>query len=354
MYIDKGNVIGDAYGHSLGVPYIVVVDREGRIRTRQTGADGRIEAILTMEIRNALGVENKLLLDRKGYSGEEACRVCHTGQHQTWALTNHAYAFETLVEHGQDGDPECLPCHTVGWEKPGGYSLDNPLPHLRGVQCENCHGRGGPHQSPEFKKQGMDAVCETCHTTTHSLNFDFASRLPEVSHSANSRIANLSADERRALLEARDKQKRSLFGSGDFVGSAACQECHAKEHARWSESDHARAFATLEGKHEGANADCQECHTTGFSKPGGFPAGGEALRDVGCESCHGPGGAHVKADAKKKGNILALADKCDSCVILQICGSCHDDQNDPGFEFEVLDKIEIIRHGSPATASTEP
>jgi hypothetical protein len=31
--------------------------------------------------------------------------------------------------------------------------------------------------------------------------------------------------------------------------------------------------------------------------------------------------------------------------VLQICGSCHDDANDPGFEFEVLDKIERQRHG---------
>ncbi len=45
---------------------------------------------------------------------------------------------------------------------------------------------------------------------------------------------------------------------------------------------------------------------------------------------------------------MKLSDKCDSCVILQICGSCHDDANDPGFEFEVQDKILHQRH------STEP
>ncbi len=49
--------------------------------------------------------------------------------------------------------------------------------------------------------------------------------------------------------------------------------------------------------------------------------------------------------AERRGTILALTDKCDSCVIMQICGSCHDEANDPGFEFELLDKIEAIRHG---------
>jgi hypothetical protein len=35
-------------------------------------------------------------------------------------------------------------------------------------------------------------------------------------------------------------------------------------------------------------------------------------------------------------------------VILQVCGTCHDDANDPGFEFEVKEKILHQRH------STEP
>ena len=33
-------------------------------------------------------------------------------------------------------------------------------------------------------------------------------------------------------------------------------------------------------------------------------------------------------------------------MILQICGGCHDDANDPGFEFEVQEKIERQRHGT--------
>jgi hypothetical protein len=41
-------------------------------------------------------------------------------------------------------------------------------------------------------------------------------------------------------------------------------------------------------------------------------------------------------------------------VILQICGSCHDDANDPGFEFEVLDKIEILRHGTIEPGTGKP
>jgi hypothetical protein len=62
----------------------------------------------------------------------------------------------------------------------------------------------------------------------------------------------------------------------------------------------------------------------------------------------------VKPEAPKRGSIVSLGDKCDSCVILQICGSCHDDANDPGFEFEVEEKIEHQRHGTIEAGTGKP
>jgi hypothetical protein len=62
----------------------------------------------------------------------------------------------------------------------------------------------------------------------------------------------------------------------------------------------------------------------------------------------------VPEDAVKVGSIVSLGDKCDSCVILQICGSCHDDANDPGFEFEVQEKIEAQRHGTIEPGTGKP
>jgi hypothetical protein len=41
-------------------------------------------------------------------------------------------------------------------------------------------------------------------------------------------------------------------------------------------------------------------------------------------------------------------------VILQICGSCHDDVNDPGFEFDVVEKIEAQRHGTIEPGTGQP
>ena len=306
-----------------------------------------------MQLARLAGQPVPMLLHKTGYSGNEFCVVCHESQAETWELTTHATAFDTLVRHGAERNGECVSCHVVGYGQPGGYDLAEAPRVLEGVGCETCHGRGGPHLSPDFvKDHDYEAGCVTCHNATHSVGFDYATFLPKVSHAANAQFASLSIEERRALLEERRKPRDLLPTDAEYVGSAACQSCHEAEHATWSDQPHARSLASLESKGKAADTACLTCHTTGFGRPGGFPEDGAPadhpdLASVGCESCHGPGGEHVKDDVAKRGSILALADKCDSCVILQICGSCHDDANDPGFEFEVQDKIERQRHGSP-------
>jgi peroxiredoxin len=347
LYLDPDSKALRSYGAGTAVPEFFLLDRQHRVVAHHSGMEPRVEALLSTEIRKTLGLPTPILLARGAYSGEEACRVCHTAQHDTWSVTAHAYAFETLVQHGSDRNAECLRCHTVGFGEKGGYDPALRQSYLEGVQCESCHGRGGPHQSPGFAKAGYESACNACHTPQHSLQFSFAERLPLVSHASNQQFAKLSIEERRKLLERRDKRERQLFKSAEHVGSQRCAECHTKEFERWKGSPHATAFGTLEKAGKANDAKCQACHTTGFGQTGGFSAAnaGPALRGVGCESCHGPGGDHVGADADRRGTILALTDKCDSCVVLQICGSCHDDANDPGFEFEVLDKIDRQRHG---------
>ena len=344
-YLDPAGKAQAAYGFQRTVPEVFVIDRQGRVTQRTAGASPRIEALLTLSIKRELGGPNPILLEKAAYSGEEFCSVCHREQHATWLLTSHASAWETLVEHGKDRDPECLKCHTVGFGQPGGFDPAQRQEQLRGVQCENCHGRGGPHQSPEFAKAGFEKTCLGCHDPQHSLHFVFAERLPLVSHAANRQFESLSVDERRKLVEKRAKRERMFFEPGEFVGSAACASCHAKEHELWAKSAHAGAFATLEHKNEAKNADCQRCHTTGFKQPTGFPSGGATLAGVGCESCHGPGKRHVADKGATAGTILALTDKCDSCAIALICGTCHDDANDKGFEFAIDAKLAKIKHG---------
>jgi peroxiredoxin len=354
VLFDDDRSIANAYGSFGGVPDTVLIDAEGRITARMQGWTPETDGpLLRMRLARLSGAPVPMLLRQNGYSGNEVCSVCHESERDTWLMTSHASAFDTLVKHGADSNAECVSCHVVGFGREGGFEISPRNPNLEDVGCESCHGRGGPHLSTELvKRTDYEPDCVQCHDAKHSLGFDYASFLPRISHAANKGILALPPGERQRILEERGALRKELLPTAaDHVGSLACQSCHPAEFETWSGGPHARAVASLAKTGKEADADCLACHTTAFGRSGGFPedaavAQHEDLARVGCESCHGPGGDHVKEGTPKIGNIVSLGDKCDSCVILQICGSCHDDANDPGFEFEVLDKIEAIRHGT--------
>ena len=362
VLFDDGRSIANAYGVFAGVPDTVLIDKEGRIAARVQGWRPRIDGpLMRMRIAKETGAPIPMLLSAQGYSGNDACGVCHEQEHATWLLTSHATAYDTLVTHGEDSNGECVGCHVVGFEKTGGFHLDSRIPTVANVGCESCHGRGGPHLSPGLIiDDNYEGACVVCHDTKHSLGFDYATFTPRISHAANEAILSLPPEERQKILAERGAVRQDLLPtSAEYVGSEACVGCHEAEASTWAAGPHARAMATLAADGKDGDSECQACHTTAFGKPGGFdPAHGLAGQDdlarVGCESCHGPGGNHVADGATKLGTIVSLGDKCDSCVILQICGSCHDDANDPGFEFEVQDKIDRIRHGTIEAGTGKP
>ena len=361
VFDDDGSIRAD-YGVFGGVPDIFAIDSEGRIAAHIQGwREDTDPPLLRMRLAKLAGAPIPMLLRAQGYSGSDNCSVCHEDSHATWMLTKHARAFDTLVKHGESANPECVGCHVVGYQQPGGFEDSGTTPYLEDVGCESCHGRGGPHLTPGFVENGnYEPVCVTCHNPTHSLGFDYATFLPQVSHAANQHILALPLEEKRKIMAERGAPRTNLLPkSAAVVGSDACQSCHPAEYATWEKSAHAHAGATLLAAKDGFDDDCVQCHSTSYGLKGGFPAGGDLAKNldlgrVGCESCHGPGGDHVGEDATRIGSIVSLGDKCDSCVILQICGGCHDDANDPGFEFEVQEKIEIQRHGTIEPGTSKP
>jgi peroxiredoxin len=361
-YLDPGGKATERWGVTGGVPVVTVLDPNGLIRHRSQGWNGsRDGGMLRMQVARAAGTQAPMLLDPKGYSGNDVCGVCHEQEYATWHYTKHATAFNTLVTHAADRRTDCIECHVVGFGETGGYDFARRPPHLENVGCESCHGRGGPHLSPGFvpteaNNQTKDyaQVCGTCHNQTHSLGFEYSTFQPRVSHKE---IAALSDAERSVLLEGGGPRRDLLPTQSDYVGSNACQSCHTKEFETWQASPHGHAVATLESKDKAGEAECLQCHTTAYGRTGGFlpnePVASQPdLARVGCESCHGPGGDHIGESDKRVGTILSLGDKCDSCVILKVCGTCHDDENDPGFQFKVEERIDAQRHGTIESAAT--
>lgn len=130
------------------------------------------------------------------YVGSRACRRCHLRQYRSWEETAHAKAFERLspgvaadskrkvnLVPDQDfrANEFCLRCHTVGYQKAGGFVSLEETPELVGVGCENCHGPGGgyiaddvmggdnrDHSFDEVIAAGLvwpvpEATCRGCH-----------------------------------------------------------------------------------------------------------------------------------------------------------------------------------------------
>ena len=306
---DDDVAIRNKYAALQGVPVILLIDAQGRIMARTQGwRTDRDPPLNRMRIEKLAGQTPPMLLSQSGYSGNDFCAVCHEGEAATWGLTQHASAMNTLAKHGADGRSECVTCHVVGYGQAGGYAISKAEPALENVGCETCHGRGGPHLSPgHVAAENYEPACATCHTPEHSLGFKYATFLPRVSHAS---LAKLSPSEKQAYLAARGKPRNDLLPQNVAkVGSEACASCHAAETAKWKAHAH--------GKHS---------------------------PEIGCESCHGGGADHVADGALKKGTIMSLADKCGSCAITQLCGSCHSEEREPGFQFHMREKIELQRH----------
>jgi hypothetical protein len=107
--------------------------------------------------------------------------------------------------------------------------------------------------------------------------------------------------------------------AASYIGTQSCVGCHATAAKVWTHSGHAQAFATLVQQKADADPNCVACHTVGFGTPSGYRRAFSAtkLTDVGCESCHGPGGQHV-AQRSAGGEITARlrplgAGDCQKC-----------------------------------------
>ncbi|UCE27239.1 MAG: hypothetical protein JSW52_00350 [Candidatus Coatesbacteria bacterium] len=114
--------------------------------------------------------------------------------------------------------------------------------------------------------------------------------------------------------------------AGDYVGSETCSMCHTDKHDSWSETAHAESIKVLVDSGMAENEECLTCHTTAL--------GTDAYeKAVACESCHGPGSAHVEAGGGA-GSIERATDE-------SLCLKCHTDEWSPDFNFDEYSRTGI-------------
>ncbi len=135
-----------------------------------------------VEIRKTLNEGNT------DFVGAEGCQSCHAKEHEIWGGTQHSHAFEKLEAVGKIFDPNCVGCHSVGYDKPGGYIDPSLTAGLQGVQCENCHGAGRAHVESGGTKPLPNKdwepvrMCGQCHVGSHSPSFAFDKYWPKIKH----------------------------------------------------------------------------------------------------------------------------------------------------------------------------
>lgn len=172
------------------------------------------------------------------------CKNCHAEQYAFWEKTKHASAYLVLYSKDQHYDPDCIGCHTLGYQDPRGFkgraatvvtdegfrnakepfseklmkevfAVDTgkgPLDSRKepdryaklkakyhekvtqlaesgklkalylGVQCEHCHGNRNGHPQQKVKLSHIDpTTCKQCHDVLHHPQFNFAAMKPQVS-----------------------------------------------------------------------------------------------------------------------------------------------------------------------------
>ncbi len=179
-----------------------LIAMEPGYRVDSTMAERRLQFNKSLAELNSK-IEHELIPVADGepfFVGTQECSTCHADAHDFWENTAHASAVATLEERHKQFDYNCIGCHVVGWEQPGGsvmgqISYDAELngrtftKDLSEVGCESCHGAGSQHVVAPLNEQAepqhiirhpTEQQCSQCHVPDHSPNFDFDVFVEEI------------------------------------------------------------------------------------------------------------------------------------------------------------------------------
>ena len=168
-------------------------------------------------------------------------------------------------------------------------------------------------------------------------------------------------------------------GSAKYVGAEKCKNCHSSakkgdQYGVWKKMKHALAYESLatdkakeSGKAKGVtdpqnDAKCLKCHVTAYSEPADKKdAKFDPKQGIQCESCHGPGGNHVKArlaaaaseeggDAFGGGEAARIklpAGEINASPDAKVCQGCHNTESPNYKEFKFEDFKKLTAHPDP-------
>lgn len=257
------------------------------------------------------------------------------------ALAKQFPVFDVMVTTGGAGDPTLLPEPIVS---------ERHITQMIQVGVKGMHAGlvalyTNPKKEVKYERVPMDA------------RFDDSEEIKVQFQAYQDRLRLLYENP----ANFPDIAPRNHTSGHEFVGTAACQECHEKEYDVWlngvdgAEGEigpHSRATRDLTDPGERTwvkrnfDPECLSCHVTGWNAQNFFPYKTGYLdlqKDVvlhgnGCENCHGPASAHVAAENKEKPAAEDVQKKLrkEMRVTMKqaregMCMECHDLDNSPDF-----------------------
>ncbi len=159
-----------------------------------------------------------------------------------------------------------------------------------------------------------------------------------------------------------------------YVGTERCIDCHPTAGKVWENSDHSHAYQMLVEKakrpsNRQYDPECIVCHTVGFTYQTGFTSAEKTpkLKNVGCESCHGPGSLHANNPNnmaeralmnpwKAPANETAVQKARRMRRIDDFCQKCHDTENDVNWTEHGFERKwpQIVHVTPPEEKADEP
>ncbi len=190
------------------------------ILAQSAQADPNVAPHLLARAAMGAGAQGGASGDAHAYVGTRGCKKCHSNYARSWKTTPHASAFDVLkpgeraeaktkagldTEKDYTTDAKCLPCHTTGYGKPGGYVIPDmddkksvrAAKKLENIGCEMCHGpgekyaelfseilkSGRKYKTEELRALGLAEISESTCTACHNKDnptykpFDYEERL---------------------------------------------------------------------------------------------------------------------------------------------------------------------------------
>ncbi len=118
------------------------------------------------------------------FVGNNACRECHEETFPVWEASKHAHAYKSLEEKGKQYHLDCVRCHVVGMDRPGGVCRVDRVEGRKDVGCESCHGPGSLHSEDptgdNIALGNTPADCVGCHDAENSPHFNFTTYLTQI------------------------------------------------------------------------------------------------------------------------------------------------------------------------------